>query len=404
MLIETKTYQTYIVERIIKEITDPKVSSILRYNLIQILMQKSEVPIVREELIKILNSKNENLKQILFEYNVVMPVADIVFSKEFRFEIVKYINSDKFISSYDGRFPTQYSCAFENVKKSSFKSYLEIKSNTEYLKEQLLSIRLIENEKMRLDFINYNVFSIGMSNIDQLKEFTDSLKDEYQGIQLPRIENRIKELEEFKSYDLNEYEVVKFKSTKIFVKKDKSENFAFIKDNKVEFIRFPFNHDNLQKYFFDETRSYIKFLNLLIPNILNPKNKFSITNLETLLNFIKFQDTIHWHTDIDTGNLLNFALTNLFSSQHTKALIHWIKEEKNIKYKRFELSEDFNKQKFFSEVLASNLHLFEKLYLLHLTGEKSDYEHLLIPTIESIKKTKSQKKKNEIRKVLYDVL
>ena len=409
-LIETKSYQTYIIERIVKEINDENVSAILRFNLVQILMHKSEVSIVNEELIKILKSDDTKLKELLFNYNVVMPVSNIVFSVEFRDAIVKHINSNEYIKKYNYHLPTQYHCTFESIKKGDIVTYLKKKSLVDLSKnlkdEKLLSIRLIQNEKMRIDFINFNVFSIGISDIDELKDFVDVLIKEYKGIELPEIENRIKELEKFKSYGLREYEIVNFKSTKIFLKKDDNSKIALIKNDKVQFVSYPFKIKDLQTYFLDETDSYLKFLDLLMPIILKSKNEIAINNFDTLLIFIKYQNTIHWHTNIDSGNALNFALKILFDSpkDNIKKLLHWIRNQWEARHKRFELADDFDKLKFITDVSSSRLDLFEKLYLIHLVGEKSDYENLLIPTIESLKRTKSEKKKNEIREVLYDVL
>lgn len=409
-LIETKTYQNYIIERIIKEINNETVSTTLRFNLVQILMHKTEATIVYEELIKILKSDNTTLKELLFNYNVVMPVSKIVFSSEFRDEIVKYINSVQYLKEYDGHLPTQYHCAFESIKKGDFESYIKNRTAADYFKkikeEKLLSIRQIQNEKMRIDFINFNVFSIGMSDIDDLKEFVKVLKQEYKGLELPKIENRIKELEEFKSYGLGEYEICNFKGTKIYLKKGDTSKIALIKDNKVNFITFPLNKKDLNTYFLDETESYLKFLDLLMPIILKSKTEFAIDNYETLLNFIKYQNTLHWYTNIDTGNVLNFALKILFNTPtvDSKKLLQWIKNQREVRHKKFELEEDFDKQKFISEVTASKLDLFEKLYLIYLVGEKSYYDNLILPTIESMKKAKSEKKKNEIREILYEVL
>jgi len=409
-LIETKSYQTYIIERIVKEINDENVSAILRFNLLQILMRKSEVSIVNEELIKILKSDNTQLKELLFNYNVVMPISNIVFSVEFRDAIVKHINSNEYIKKYNNHLPTQYHCTFQSIKRGDIETHLKKKSLVDLSKnlkdEKLLSIRLIQNEKMRIDFINFNVFSIGISDIDELKDFVDVLIKEYKGIELPEIENRIKELEKFKSYGLREYEIVNFKSTKIFLKKDDNSKIALIKNDKVQFVSYPFKIKNLQTYFLDETDSYLKFLDLLMPIILKSKNEIAINNFDTLLIFIKYQNTIHWYTNIDSGNALNFALKILFDSpkDNIKKLLHWIRNQREARHKRFELADDFDKLKFITDVSSSRLDLFEKLYLIHLVGEKSDYENLLIPTIESLKRTKSEKKKNEIREVLYDVL
>jgi hypothetical protein len=54
--------------------------------------------------------------------------------------------------------------------------------------------------------------------------------------------------------------------------------------------------------------------------------------------------------------------------------------------------------------LASDLDLHDKLYLLDIVGEKSDYEQLIRPAIESLKTEKSDKKKKEIKRILYEIL
>ncbi|MCX2496138.1 SMEK domain-containing protein [Pedobacter sp. PF22-3] len=409
-LIEAKTYQSYLVERIIKEVSKKGVSSALRFNLVQILMNKSDVSIVAEELFKILKSNNTKLKELIFNYNVVMPVSHIVFTTEFRDEIVKYINSEDYFHKYNGHLPTQYHCAFETIRRGGIEKLLEedtfLNLSAKSKEEKLLSIRLIKNEKMRVDFINFCVFSIGMSDIDDLREFVNVLKIEYNGIELPKIEKRIKELEKFKSYGLEDYEIISFMSTKIFLKKDNTLSLALVKDNQVNFITYPFNKKDLQIYFLDETNSFLKFLELLMPTILKTKNEIEIKNYDTLLNFIKYQKCIHWHTNIKTGNVLNFALKILFDTPkvNSKKLLQWIINQREVRYRNFELAYDFDKQKFISKVTGSKLDLFEKLYLMYLVGDKSDYENLIIPTIENMKRTKSEKKKNEMREVLYEVL
>ena len=54
--------------------------------------------------------------------------------------------------------------------------------------------------------------------------------------------------------------------------------------------------------------------------------------------------------------------------------------------------------------MSSKLELHDKLYLLHLVGTKSDYEDFIRPTIESLKTEKSENKKKEIKRILYEVL
>ena len=406
-LIDSKTYQTFIVERIIKEINRKDASSVLKINLTHILMDKSEIPIVYDELLKILKSKNNELKEIMFNYNVVMPISHIVLTPEFRDEIVRYINSSDYIKKYDAHLPTQYQCAFESTRKGKIDEYLKsdkyFDNSVQTKEEKLLSIRLIQNEKMRLDFINKTVFS---SDINLMKEYVTVLKKEYNGIELQKIENKIKELEIYKLNDLDEYEIINFKSTKIFLKKNEISSVAIIKDNQVNFINSPLNKSELKDYFLGETDSYFKFLELVMPVILKTKSEIEIDNLDSLLIFIKYQKTIHWQTNIETGSILNFALKILFETpiEESKMILLWILNNRNFHWRRFELAVDFDKHKFISEVKISNLNFHEKLYLVYIVGEKSDYENLIKPTIESIKNLKTQKEKNKIMDILYLVL
>lgn len=408
-LIDTKTYQTYIIERIINEINNKDVIITLKSNLIEILINKSDISIVREELIKLLQSNNQTLKKLMFDYNVVYPVSEIFFTSEFRDAIVTYINSSDYVNNYNGHLPTQYHCAFEKTKKGNFADFLKFNSPsslaTELEEERLLSIRLIKDEKMRLDFINYNVFSIGMSDIDDLKKFVIVLKDEYFGIDLSSIEDHIKKLEKFQSYNLDDYEIIQFNSTKIFLKKEDKSTVAIIKEEEVNFIGYPFNKSDLQNYFLNETEDYFKFLEIIMPVILNLKSEIEVNNKETLLNFIKYEKSIHWYTNLNIENVLNFSLNILFAipEEDFKNVFHWIKKHTRNRYRKIELTDKFDKQKFISDANKSNLDLFEKLYLIYFVGEKSDYESLITPTIESMN-TADSKKKNEIRKVLYEIL
>ena len=407
-LIETKTYQTYLLERIIKEVKNVNCLPTLRYNLFQVLMNKSDNTAIQKELGKILKSNNAELKSLMFNYNTVMPVAEIVFTKGFRNAIVAYVNSNKFIESYKGQLPTQYHCCFEKTKKGDISSYVN-GTNLSYEKikeERLLSIKLIEDEKIRKDFINFHVFSIGISDVDILKDYVDDLKKEYPKIKLTKIETYISELEEFKAYGLNKFQSFEFLSTKIYMKKDDNQTFAFIKGKDVKFKKFPFLEDDLKPYFKKETKSYLDFLTLTIPMINDANVTFSFTDMNVLLNFIKYQNTIHWYSRLDYDVIVNYALNCLFDIENNanKTVLDWVKNNGEIRHKRFELDENFNKKEFLNKINSSRIQMHDKILLLHLVGEKSDYEHLIRPIIDSLKTEKSEKKKKEIKDILYRVL
>ncbi|SEK76187.1 NACHT domain-containing protein [Maribacter orientalis] len=410
-LLETKTYQNYLVQRIVNEVNDEQTSSLLKHNLVQILINKSNIQDVKEELIKILKSDNTELKKQLFEYNTVMPVAEIVFTKEFRNSIVDYINTADYIESYSGHLPTQYHCAFEKTKKQGdLAEYIEKISSESYAEkykeELLLSIRLIENEKIKYDYINSIVFSIGMSDLENLNEYVNSLKNEYPNLKFPKIEKYILELEEFSSYGLNEYELLNFDNIKIYNKKDEPSVFAFIKNKEVKFYPYPFNESDLNIYFNSETKSFLKFLDLILPTIIGSESVLSITKRDDLLRFIKFQKHIHWYTRLDLTEVIYYCFQMLFDKKldYDESLLNWIKTQTEIRHRRFKISDDFNKSELISKIESSKLKIHDKLYILSLIGEKNDYEKYINPTINSMNDAESEKNKKEIKQVLYEIL
>ncbi|RFC54718.1 SMEK domain-containing protein [Brumimicrobium aurantiacum] len=410
-LLETKTYQNYLVERIIHEVKDERTSSLLKYNLVRILIDKSNIQVVKNELISILKSDNTELKKLLFEYNVVMPVAEIVFTEEFRNSIVDFINTTDYIESYSGHLPTQYHCAFEKtIKQGDLASYIE-KSSSEsfdekYKEELLLSIRLIENEKIKYDYINSIVFSIGMHDLESLKEYVKSIKNEYPKLKLPKIKKHILELEKFNSYGINEYEILEFDNIKIYNKKDEPSIFAFIKNEEVKFLTYPFKESDLTIYFNSKTKSFLKFLDLILPSIISSKSILSITRSADLLKFIKFQKHIHWHTRLDMTDIIHYSLQKLIDKKldYDENILNWIKTQSEIRYRRFKLSDNFNKSEFISKIESSKLKTHDKLYILSLIGEKEDFEKYIIPTIKSMNDAESEKNKKEIKQVLYEIL
>lgn len=408
-LIESKYYQNYILNRILHDLKSDKVIINTKRNLVKILMANSDIPIVYEELLRLLLSDNQSLKIILFEYNVVFPVAEIVSSKEFRDEIVKYINSTSFREKYSGNLPAQYHCAFEtsNNHKNKFLGDWELPEFSKMTKENLfLSIRLIEDETIRLDYINYNVFSIGIDDVDELQEYVSSLRKEFPGIELVKIEEYINDIKNFNKYGLSEYEIMSYNSVDIFFRKDDNSTLAFVKDKKVEFIKYPFVYNDVKPYFLNKTKEFVGFFNLLMPAINNSHRQLSLNNIDDILLFGKYQNTIHWNFRLIMNDTLVFVLNNLFvfSPQKLKRILKWIKKQYEIKYGFFKVPDDFNKSKFISEVKISALEIHEKLYLIKLVGEKSDYEELIQPTIDKFHKVRSIIKKNEIRDVLYNAV
>jgi hypothetical protein len=408
-LMDTKTYQSYIIERTIKELTTNDDITPLKENLISILIRASNTLQVKKELFKILNSHNSKLKLLIFNHSTVSPTFEIIKTKEFRSKIVEYINSKDFIKNYDGHLPTQYHNSFEVSLKDYLKEHPEeidsILVNKFYESQILLSVRLVKNDRVKKDYINYIVFSIGISNLKTLQEYYDNIKKEYPEIKLPKITKRIEELKTFESYKLNKYEVITYKSVKLFLKRDEPSNVAFIKNKNVQFLKFPFNSIDLEPYFGKDTKSFSLFLSQVIPVLIESNIELTFSKISDLLNFIKYSNTLHWSTNIKTSSNLNFALNNIIRDNHIDhSIYNWIKNTQEFSYRKFEPNASFNKEEFKINILASSLELHDKLYLLNFVGEKEYYVDLIKPTIESLKTEKSAEKRNEIKSILYKVL
>lgn len=410
VLIDSRFYQSYVVDRMIKQVYEDNCPESLRYNLMDILISKSDLSLVKEELSKVLISNNHKLKELLFNYKVVLPVAPIVFTDEFRNSIVSYINSEAFIARYNGHLPTQYHCSFERLKKGRLESMFdELGTEKAYIdlkEEMLLSIRLIETQSIKKDYIDYLVFSIGMSDVNDLNAYLSDLSKEYPDFTFSKIQKYIKELELFNSYKLQEYESINFKSIKIFIKKDESLVFGFVRGKNVQHFKYPFQKKDLEKYFKGDADSFSIFLNYITPVITNEKSELVINNKEMLENFMMYQKTLHWSSHVNINNVLTYALSILFyeANKSVKRILNWIKKQDMILFRRFELIDTFDKQDFITRTLASELELYDKLFLLNLVGEKADYQHLIRPAIESLKTEKSEEKKKQIKKILYEVL
>jgi hypothetical protein len=105
-------------------------------------------------------------------------------------------------------------------------------------------------------------------------------------------------------------------------------------------------------------------------------------------------------------NVINYALDYIVSSpiKDRKTIINWLKELRILDYEKGELNNKYFEKEYKYIVLNSNLRLFDKLFILHIIGEKEDYEQLIKPTIELLRSSISEKTKKEIKYVLYEVL
>lgn len=411
-LLDTKTYQRYLVDRLLLELKKSEISENLKTNLMYVLIGKSENEIIQKELIKILKSDNSALKVILFNYNVIIPMAPIVCTKVFRDEVVNYVNSDLFLSKYEGHLPTQYQISFEKLGSGYFGRFTQGEPieeiAQEILEDKLLSIRFVNSEEMKVELINDYVFSIGFDNVEGTKKFISEIEKEYEGLSIKRVHDHIDKLEKFNSYNLAEHELFELEGTKIYISNTSDTTYAFVKkDKNPQFVDYPFTENELEPFFGEMSIFLINYFAILIPTLIEGKNYPKIDELNELLRFVKCHKSIGWFYDyrFDLSEIYEFAFENLILNKKVNIdLWKWLSKEDRIREKRFELSDQFSKTDFFENMRSSELECYEQLYLIYLLGEKSDYEDLIRPTIERLSDDIDTSQKEEIKRVLYDVL
>ncbi|BCS84697.1 hypothetical protein prwr041_05900 [Prevotella herbatica] len=386
-LLHTKYYQSYLFERISVIIKEDPLSK-LSINLLSIFVASSDIPQIKEELIDILKSNKDNLKKQIYEYNTIIPVAEIVKTSEFRDEIVNYINSPLYLSIYNGNLPIQYVCCFD-----------------ENLKDWLLSIRLISSQEMKKDLINFYVFSWGMDGVEAIKKYYDLLKKEYPNIDFSRIKKHIRKLDKFEFYKLDEYPFVTFNKVEIFRKIDSKSTFAFIKNEKVQLFEYPFNCKELKPYFGKHTTCFVDFLSLIICADNTESKEIIIDNYDKLINLIKFYKTIHWHNKIKINKAFNYALSIiLITDIVNREILSWITVQLNKPYESVKIDTSFNKCDFEDKIMQSSLEAYEKLDILNAVSPQDDYKYLISAVIEELKNVKSESQKAKIRSLLHKIL
>ena len=386
-LLHTKYYQSYLFKRILNTIQKDPLSQ-LSINLLETFIVSSDLPQVKEALINILKSSNVELKKLIYEYNTVMPVAEIVKTTEFRYEIVNYINSPFYADIYKGHLPTQYVCCFK-----------------EDLNDWLLSIRLISSLKMKKDLINFYVFSWGISSTKNIKKYYDLVKKEYPNINLSRIKNHICKLDQFESYKLNRYPIITFKKVEIFRKTNTKSTFAIIKNKDVKFFNYPFKYNDLRPYFGEDTESFMLFLSMIISADNTDLKEVIVDNYDKLINLIRYDNTIHWYSKIKINVAFNYALSIIFRTNViNKSILKWIKAQLNLPYRPINIDKSFNTCDFENQIMLSSLEAYEKLQILYAVNPQHQYRDLISNVIIDLKKEKLESKKIEIKQVLYQII
>jgi adenylate kinase family enzyme len=412
-LLDSRTYQKYLIQRIMEDLGDEKRTPTYKKNLIYMLMSKSKSENINDALQDILKSKNEELKRFMFEYNVVFPVAPVVKTDGFRDQIVGYINSNTFIKNYTGRVPTQYVMSFERTENMDIEEYIRLRTENidieeSIMNERLESIRVVKDKKIRVDLINYYVFSIGLGSLNNVQRYYERIKEEYPSLQLTKIQKRIEEMKERDALNIEDFPIFRYRSVQIFRRKDEVKELLLMIDDKVEVVSYPIKERELIELIGKENKDILTFFLLVLPWVMEKESYLVIKNLEQLVLVMKNSKKIHWyHNDFShRSNVHQFALESIFKENDVvnMEVLNWVLEGMNSHERRVVLNDDFEKSEFFRKVNQSSLPYWNKLFLTNLVGEWSDYEDLVRPTIESIELADNEEEKDKIKSVLYDVL
>lgn len=386
LLLQTTYYQEYLLNRITEIIRLGPFSGLSK-RLVHVLMSVSDIPKVHDYLSSVLQSDQVEIKACMFEYSIVLPIADIVKTSLFRSEIVKYINSSVYLQEYKGNLPTQYCCCFN-----------------ENLEEWLFSISLITDDKMKKDLIDFYVFSWGISNVDTLKAYYEEVSKKYPHFHLNRIESYLAKLERYNSLGLNKYPILTINDIEIYKRKENVSSYAMIHKEEITIVSFPFKSEEFEPSHGKHATSIAQFCNMIITADNSESKEIIIHNNEELDLLIEYCDTIHWFTFIKQNRAKRYALSHLFiGGVVNKKILCWLKKEyiHNRDYIKFE--EPFNTNTFEELVKSSSLDVFDKILLMKLVNPQFRDKELLSIAIEKYNKIESKEEKKECRKILYNI-
>lgn len=398
-IIQTKTYHGYLLERIINEINTGQNDKLIK-NLIYVLMGYSDNNQIKQYIIKILKSNNNKYKKYIFDYNVVYPIAPIVKTPEFYQALIKYINSKYFIDNYKN-IPIQFMTYFDRIelfenRDENFKKILP-----DYIK----TIKSINNIKIREDLINYMVFSIGIEKLENIKKYVKVINKEFPHLKLNKINSHIEDLEKLKSYNLEKYEIIYFNNIKLFKIKNDKNHIAFIQNNVVDILDYPFYTNDIKKYIKNRVSSFLNFMNLLMPIINKEKRNLIFKNRDEFFTFLKYQKYIHWSLHLGYDNIVNYALDAIISEKLTnvKKIIPFIISHLKQYPVKYEIKSKFRDQKYKEKIKSLDIEPQYKLQIMYFVGERKDYQSLIKQTIQFYKTAKIEKK-IEIKDILQEVM
>lgn len=386
-LLNSNYYQEYVIDKIINFIQLDS-SSTLSRNLINVLMDTSDVAFVHNTMIDLLKSDRLDIKTLMFEYSTVFPIANITLTKEFKTEIVKYINSFEYTQTYNGDLPTQYVCSFEK----DIDSILE-------------SIELVNDGAMRENLIDFYVFSWGLGNVDNIREYYQRLHEKYPEINLNKIETHIKEQDRFYSIGIPKYPILSLENFSLYKRDTDKSSYIFTYEDSFEEIEFPFSEEKLRTFFGSNTSAFLDFMSILNSALSTEAKEIIVTNIDDLYNVIFFDELIHWSIHLNYRNIICYALSILFDgNQIDIKVLSWLRKKINRLYLPLKFNSTFKQQDLEEKIISSPLKIFDKLLFLHCINPDLKNQDLISIAITEYNKEEDSAEKNEHRQILFRLI
>jgi hypothetical protein len=410
-IITSKNYQSYLLSRMEEEL-DKNENTELRHNIIRVLMSSCDNDPVRNLLWKIIDSDNEDNKACIFGYNVVYPVAAIVTTSRFKDSIVKYINSDNYVSSFDGSIPIQYISSFELFESSG----LEIEEGRK-VSNYLEAVEVVNDSKVKQEVVEFIAFSIGSMNLTELSEYITLVKGRFADVDLSRLNKHIFDLEKLESCKLKEYEIFGMPGLKMYQSATDDKKFAFIlgedgipRESGLEVIEFymPLEIDltKFEKILKDRLVHFKVFLELILDFVsVDGENKVHVENIEEMYAFIRFSKFIHWSISVDISNVYDMVLMNVFcDDSKTEMLIEWLVFAWDKFY--FNRGNTVHKKgpEYIRQVEESSIDPCYKVFLLKVVGDKKDYGPFVKSCMSGYNSLSDSNTKRIIRNMLLELL
>lgn len=386
-LLSSSCYRKYLLDRIIERIKSNN-SPLLSRRLMVILMGASDNQDVYDYLLSVLQFGQVENKVYMFEYSTVMPVARIVRHPSFRTEIVKYVNSPDFTEKYEGYLPTQYCCCFN-----------------ESLEDWLISIDLLNDDRMKFDLINFYVFSWGISDVASLKKYYEAAKKKYPSFDLSQIENRQAKLERRFSLGIERYPILMLNDLGVYRIKGNDSSYAIIHNEDFAIVDGDFKSEVFKPYLGEAATSFAQFCNMVFNADYTETKEIIIHDDKELGLLMEYSDTIHWISSLKLNRAKIYALCHLFVGDCINdRVLNWLKSLHAYQRDFVMLDKSFDTHVFEELVRASSLDVFDKIFLLKLVNPQFRDIEMLSLAIEEFNEIKSTEKKRECRIILSDII